>query len=65
MQNVPDRLTNYEQQAADVGVTMRAICEAAELEYSTYWRWREGRVRPSWDAWERFIQAYERLTTVR
>ena len=30
------------------GVTLDAVAAAAEVHYSTAWRWREGKGRPEW-----------------
>lgn len=30
------------------GVTIEAVAAAADVHYSTAWRWREGKGRPEW-----------------
>lgn len=45
------------------GVSIETLCDSAEIDRTTWWRWREGKVSPRLDAWERAVSIFEKLTS--
>ena len=59
--DIPKRLQALEQQAKKHNVRMDDACREARIDYTTYWRWREGKSSPGLDAWERLQSAVKTL----
>jgi len=45
------------------GVSIDMLCDRAEIDRTTWWRWREGRVSPRLDVWERAVSIFQELTS--
>lgn len=41
-----DRIDAIEKTAADLGLSLAQLCRAAQVPYSTVWRWRTGVTSP-------------------
>jgi hypothetical protein len=48
-----------EQRVTAAGVNMAEVCRRAEIQHTTWWRWKTGKAQPRKRAWEKL------LTTVR
>lgn len=59
--DIPKRLQALEQRAKKHGIRMDDACRVAGIDYTTYWRWREGKSSPGLDAWERLQNAVKML----
>jgi hypothetical protein len=59
--DISKRAELLEQRAKSHGLRMRDVCVAADLDFSTFWRWKKGEVKPSLEAWERLQATIDHL----
>ncbi len=59
--DISKRAELLERRAKNHGLRMRDVCTAADLNFSTFWRWKKGEASPSLDAWERLTATIEHL----
>lgn len=59
--DIPKRLKALEQLATKHDIRMDDACRVAGIDYTTYWRWREGKSSPGLDTWERLQDAVKTL----
>ena len=59
--SIQNRAAALQERAKDHGLRMDFVCRAAGLNFTTFWRWRNGNAAPSLDAWERLTTALDDL----
>lgn len=48
---------SIEARAKAAGITMAAVCRAADMPYTTFWRWKNASVSPSLGVVQRLLDA--------
>lgn len=57
----PRDIPEMEARLAEIGVPVDTLCARAEIDRTTWWRWREAKVSPRLDVWERAVAIFEEL----
>lgn len=52
-------IAELESRAGRIGLSIRELCDAADISISTYYRWRGGEAVPLLDGFERLVKAVE------
>lgn len=55
----PDEI---ERLARSRGETMKEVCAAAGVAFSTFWRWKNDRTSPSIEVYQRLVDAVSTIT---
>lgn len=60
----PRDIPQMEAKLAERGVSVDTLCARAAIDRTTWWRWRELKVSPRLDAWQRAVEIFGKLTDV-
>lgn len=56
-----DDIQRIEKLVTEAGIKVPDFCRRVPVEYSTWWRWREGKGKPLLETWRRVEAAVEAL----
>ena len=56
---LPDEATEYQRNLKLARITLTSVLSTAEIDASTWSRWRRGKVSPRLDNWRAFTSAAE------
>jgi predicted transcriptional regulator len=59
--SVADKIEAIERGLSDAGVTVKALCDAADINQSTWTRWKAGNNVPNMATWSRIESAFSQL----
>lgn len=55
---MPSDIPTMERCLSEAGVSVDQFCDRAEINRSTWTRWKRRTVSPTLDAWDRAVKAY-------
>ena len=55
------KIAQMEADLSSVGVTVKALCEEAGVNQSTWTRWKAGSHAPLMETWGKVCETYERI----
>lgn len=56
-----DEIAKIERGLSERGLTVKALCEAAGIDQSTWTRWKGGSNAPMMHTWQRVCAAFNRM----
>lgn len=59
--SVANKIEAIERGLSVAGVTVKALCDAAEINQSTWTRWKAGSNAPNMTTWARIEAAFDQL----
>lgn len=62
---VATEIAEMEDKLSEVGQTVKALCEEAGVNQSTWTRWKAGSHTPNMATWQKVRAAHDRLVALR
>jgi uncharacterized protein YcaQ len=57
----PSEIEEMERELSDHGVSVARLCERAEIQATTWWRWKTGKTEPAFSRWTKVCAAFDEL----